>query len=219
MINVINNNWEAIFRILLASFCRGIIGYERTSKYKGAGLRTHIIVAMASGLLMVVSKYGFTDLGQHDGSRIAAQIVSGVGFLGAGVIFVKDKLTISGLTTAAGIWATAAIGMAVGSGLYILGFVSSILMVLINSFLGNPVITSIREQKSILFEIILGLDNDFDLQFFMEYNHLRLITIENLFKKDKKKLIIRANYYVDEFNIYSFRKQLEDNKIEYSINI
>ena len=88
----------------------------RKNRNKSAGIRTHAIVAMGSALMMVVSKYGFADIaeiGKFDGSRIAAQVVSGVGFLGAGIIFVRNNL-VSGLTTSAGIWATAGVGLAMG---------------------------------------------------------------------------------------------------------
>ncbi|WP_349945973.1 MgtC/SapB family protein [Lacrimispora sp. BS-2] len=108
------------FRIVVAGFLGYLIGYERTNRYKGAGMRTHAIVAMGAALMMVVSKYGFRDVPNFDASRIASQIVSGIGFLGAGVIFVKNH-SVSGLTTAAGIWATAGVGMAIGAGNYFLG--------------------------------------------------------------------------------------------------
>lgn len=130
---------EFLVRILLAGICGGIIGYERKSRNKEAGIRTHLIVASGAALIMIVSKYGFSDiLGDKgialDPSRIAVQIVTGVGFLGAGMIFMR-KNTISGLTTAAGIWATSAIGMAIGSGLYLLGIVTAVLIVLVQIIL------------------------------------------------------------------------------------
>lgn len=126
---------EYLFRIFLAAVCGAVIGYERKNRGKGAGLRTHIIVAIASALMMVISKYGFNDLAfgedfRLDPSRVASQIVSGVGFLGAGMIFVQRQ-TVKGLTTAAGIWATSGIGMAIGSGMYMLGVLTSILILVI----------------------------------------------------------------------------------------
>ncbi|WP_124065877.1 MgtC/SapB family protein [Clostridium sp. E02] len=117
-----------LFRIVIAGTFGYLIGYERKNRYKGAGMRTHAIVAMGAALMMVVSKYGFSDVAKFDSSRIAAQIVSGIGFLGAGVIFVKNN-SVSGLTTAAGIWATAGVGMAIGSGAYYLGCGSGLLLV------------------------------------------------------------------------------------------
>lgn len=125
---------EFFARILVAAICGGLIGYERNNRLKEAGIRTHLIVALAAALIMVVSKYGFTDVTSARGvaldpSRIAAQIVTGVGFLGAGMIFVRNE-TVSGLTTAAGVWATAGIGMAIGAGLYFLGIAASLLIIL-----------------------------------------------------------------------------------------
>ncbi len=125
---------EFFGRLVLAGLCGAAVGYERKRSMKGAGIRTHFIVAMAAALVMLVSKYGFMDVATLPGhsvdtSRVAASVVSGVGFLGAGLIFVR-KYTINGLTTAAGIWATSAIGMAVGGGMYILGVMGTLTLLL-----------------------------------------------------------------------------------------
>ena len=122
---------EFFFRILIAGICGGLIGYERNNRLKEAGIRTHLIVALAAALIMVVSKYGFSDVTTLKGvaldpSRIAAQIVTGVGFLGAGMIFVRNQ-TISGLTTAAGVWATAGIGLAAGAHMYMVAAAATVL--------------------------------------------------------------------------------------------
>ena len=125
-------------RILLACLCGACIGFERSKRLKEAGIRTHIIVCCAASLLMIVSKYGFADLTDAAGivfngtrgadpARIAAQVVSGISFLGAGVIF-KNGNTIKGLTTAAGIWATAGIGLAIGSGMLVVGIFSTVVI-------------------------------------------------------------------------------------------
>ena len=108
--------------LVTATVCGAAIGVERTLRQKEAGIRTHIIVAMGSALIMIVSKYGFFDivgLADHvnlDGSRLAAQVVTGISFLGAGIIVYKG--TVKGLTTAAGVWTTAGIGLAAGAGMY-----------------------------------------------------------------------------------------------------
>jgi len=130
---------EFLIRIVIASLCGALIGLERTRRFKEAGIRTHILVACASALMMVVSKYGFADLvsGGHflagtdgaDASRIAAQVICGISFLGAGVIF-KHGSSVRGLTTAAGIWATAGIGIAIGAGMYLEGIFVTILVML-----------------------------------------------------------------------------------------
>ncbi len=125
-----SREWGYLLRIFVACLCGGVIGIERTLRQKDAGFRTHLIVALGSALMMVISKYGFEDSVSFDASRVAANIITGISFLGAGMIFVKG-INIKGLTTAAGIWATSAVGMAVGSGLYLTGIVSTILLVLI----------------------------------------------------------------------------------------
>ena len=121
---------EYLVRIFVAA-CLGIlIGSERKNRNKSAGIRTHVIVALGAALIMVVSKYGFADVEKVDSARLAAQVVSGVGFLGAGVIFVRNNL-VNGLTTAAGIWATAGVGLALGAGMYVVGISSALLVVTI----------------------------------------------------------------------------------------
>ena len=130
-----------ITRILIAGICGMIIGFERKNRLKEAGIRTHCLVACGAALMMILSKYSFfdcnsADMGVKDAdpSRIASQVVSGVGFLGAGMIFVH-KNTITGLTTAAGIWATAGIGMAIGAGMYITGGAVTVIVVIVQTIL------------------------------------------------------------------------------------
>src|SRR5436309_1242221 len=114
-------------RILMAFFLGGVIGYERETTQRPAGLRTHMLVAAGAGAFTIVSIYAFAGQGTvRDPARVAAQIVTGVGFLGAGTIW-RTSSTVRGLTTAASIWLVAAIGMLVGSGLYGLAVFSTIL--------------------------------------------------------------------------------------------
>ena len=120
---------EFILRIFVAAVLGGAIGLEREYREKAAGFRTHFLVALGSALLMIVSAYGFENAitsTEHrlDVSRIAAQVVTGIGFIGAGTI-IFQKNTIRGLTTAAGIWVTAAIGLACGGGMYVLALAST----------------------------------------------------------------------------------------------
>ncbi|MFV0313477.1 MAG: MgtC/SapB family protein [Anaerotignum sp.] len=135
----LRGNLELIIRIMIACICGAIIGYERTRRKKEAGIRTHIIVAVGSTLIMIVSKYGFYDtLYLHDLnidlSRIASNVVTGVSFLGAGVIFVK-KISIKGLTTAAGLWTTAGVGLAIGTGMYTIGVFTTIFILCVQLLL------------------------------------------------------------------------------------
>ena len=132
-------------RLLLACLCGAAIGYERTKRFKEAGIRTHIIVCCAAALFMMVSKYGFADLTAANGAnfngtrgadpaRVAAQVVSGISFLCAGVIF-KNEGVVKGLTTAAGLWFTAGLGLAVGSGMIFLGIIATVLISAIQYFM------------------------------------------------------------------------------------
>ncbi|KEK01731.1 MgtC/SapB family protein [Oenococcus oeni] len=130
---------ELLLRLIVAGVCGFAIGYERKSRLKEAGVRTHMIVALGAALIMIVSKYGFVDVVQLKGyvldpSRIAAQIVSGIGFLGAGMIFVR-KQAINGLTTAAGVWTTAGVGMAIGAKLYFIGVSTTVIVLLVQIIL------------------------------------------------------------------------------------
>ena len=129
--------WEFILRILVAALLGGAIGLEREYRAKGAGFRTHFLVALGSALLMVLSQYGFMELLRAhsdlsirlDPSRIAAQVVSGIGFIGAGTI-IFQKHVVKGLTTAAGIWVVGAIGMGCGAGLYVLSIATTVLVLI-----------------------------------------------------------------------------------------
>jgi putative Mg2+ transporter-C (MgtC) family protein len=123
---------ELLARLLLAALLGGIIGAERERLNRGAGLRTHALVSTASALAMIVSAYGFTQVLSAgrivlDPSRVAAQVISGIGFLGAGIIIFR-KNAVRGLTTAASIWAVAAIGLAAGAGLYIAALGATFIM-------------------------------------------------------------------------------------------
>ncbi len=133
-----------MIRIIVACVCGIIIGFERFNRAKEAGVRTHCIVACASALMMIISKYGFADMLAEglsqgmdvrvDPSRLAQGIVTGVGFLGAGMIYIQ-RGSIRGLTTASGIWATSGIGMAIGAGMYTVGiFATAVVLVIQYSF-------------------------------------------------------------------------------------
>lgn len=113
-----------ILRLVLAGVLGGLIGAEREYRAKVAGMRTHLLVAIGAALMLIVSRYGFD--GQGDPSRVAAQIVSGIGFIGAGAIMVQ-RHSVHGLTTAAGIWVSAGIGMAAAAGLYAIGVAATVL--------------------------------------------------------------------------------------------
>ena len=124
---------EWLLRILCSLVIGTMIGYERHARSREAGIRTHAIVAVTACVLMIISQYAFEGSAKSDPGRIAAQVVSGVGFLGAGLIYTTNGST-HGVTTAAGIWATSAIGLLFGAGMYIIGVFTGILMLVIEAF-------------------------------------------------------------------------------------
>lgn len=125
-----------LFRIVLACVCGGIIGLERQQRTKVAGTRTHMMIALVTALMMLISKYGFMDVVEIPGagldvSRVAAGIISGIGILGGGIIFTGKQGNASGITTAVGIWATLGIGMALGAGMYTLGIGTTVIVLIL----------------------------------------------------------------------------------------
>ena len=217
-------NSEYLLRIIVASICGCIIGYERKNRHKEAGMKTHAIVALGSALIMIVSKYGFSDVAPPDTSRIAAQVVSGIGFLGAGIIFVRDNNIVSGLTTAAGIWTTSGIGLCVGAGNYFVGVMSTFLMIILQWILHSKLFTSDIIQE----DITLLMKNDKDMIPYIE-EQLKIVNIDITFYQVKKvdnttlqveaSLLYKAHSYHDRYeqikNIFLENDDIISYKIEY----
>ncbi|MBR0174933.1 MAG: MgtC/SapB family protein [Bacteroidales bacterium] len=120
--------WNFILRICAAGILGGLIGLEREFRAKEAGVRTHFIVALGSALFMIISQFAFS--GRFDAARVAAQVVSGIGFIGAGVI-IFQKNAVRGVTTAAGLWVAAAIGLACGSEMYSVAIAATLMTILV----------------------------------------------------------------------------------------
>ena len=154
-----------VLDLILAALLGFFIGLERKLRDKEAGIRTHTIVAFGAALMMVISKFAFDS--EADSARVAAQIVAGIGFLGAGIIVYK-KNVVHGLTTAAGVWTTAGIGMACGGGLWLIAIIATVVLVLIQFCLHRKIFrhkkiysikivfvqdTNEREQVKALFDI------------------------------------------------------------------
>jgi putative Mg2+ transporter-C (MgtC) family protein len=161
-------HWEWYLRILIAVLCGGLIGDERRNRNKEAGIRTHSIIALSSALIMIVSKYGFADVESFDAARMAAQVVSGVGFLGAGIIFIRHG-TVSGLTTAAGMWATSGVGCCIGAGLYDVGIISTICVIGLQSMFHRGVLRRLTNHGQLI-------------QMEIEQNPSALSEIQNILK-------------------------------------
>lgn len=196
-----------VIRIVLAGICGGVIGAERTLRQKDAGFRTHIIVAMGSALMMVISKYGFFDIVEREGvsadvSRIAANIITGISFLGAGMIFVKG-FSIKGLTTAAGIWVTSAVGMAIGAGMYVVGFVSVVMLLLVQIIFHRFLIGFDKVlANDTLTPCFIQLDNTPDainaLKSFMKANGIHISDSTVDVSADNTLLTVRMNVQLEK---------------------
>ena len=136
---------EFILRLFVASLIGAVIGFERKYRAKGAGIGTHVLVSIGAALFMIVSQHGFVGAARFDAARVAAGVVSGIGFLGGGII-IKQQNRVSGLTTAAGLWVTAAMGLSIGSGMYILG-IAATLIVLIWADITNMITHKIGKRQ------------------------------------------------------------------------
>jgi len=199
--NFIENNFtllqlEYFIRIVLASFCGFFIGLERSKRQKEAGLRTHIILAMGCSLLTIVSKYGFADVMNLsvEPSRIASNIVTGIGFLGAGVIFVRGG-SVRGLTTAAGIWATAGIGIAIGCGLYGIGIATTIVLMIV---------------QVVIHKLFPSLESTFTIELYIKANsEVKLIDIINEY--------VNKNHIV--INSFKLKKNINENELKVNIRV
>lgn len=172
-------DWMLLLDLLLSVLLGFVIGYERKLRSKEAGIRTHTIVCFGAALMMVISKHAFD--GSADSARVAAQIVSGVGFLGAGMIVYRQH-EVHGLTTAAGVWATAGIGMACGAEQYILAAGATLILVFVQAILHLP-LRPLVQKKSYSVRIVFIQKTDENLK------------IKELFGTDRfnKLVITREN--------------------------
>ena len=198
-------NFEFLIKMVLATVMGVIIGFERKSRNKGAGIRTHAIVSLASALMTIVSKYGFFDIVEYDAARVAAQVVSGIGFLGTGLIFIKNN-AVNGLTTAAGIWATAGIGLAMGAGLYAVAIFGTLLIVIIQILMHKDTFLS-KDHLTITFEI--SLEDSFntirEIRNCLERFKLEIQNVE-IIKKSRTVIVRFYTFVPADFE----REHLED---------
>lgn len=191
-------SYDFIIRILAAAVIGGVIGLEREYRAKEAGFRTHFLVALGSALFMVVSQFGFeqTDGGTGnvslDPSRVASQVVTGIGFIGAGII-IFQKHAVRGLTTAAGLWVTSAIGLACGSGLYFLAFITMILVLIC---------------LEVLYFIVRGVES----------KHIS-VTFSSLSKDMVTEIIDTLKNEGLEVKSYHIKHSYDDNATHYKMNV
>lgn len=202
---------DYLLRLFIAAVCGMAIGYERKNRMKEAGIRTHFIVAIGAALIMIISKYGFQDqIGwpnmSLDPSRIAAQVVTGVGFLGAGVIFMQ-KQTIVGLTTAAGVWVTAAIGLSIGSGLYFVGIAATVITILGQILLHGKIrFLSSPRTETLMLQIVDNADAIKLLQDIFEDNEIIIINLKS--KRDEKYSLINVEVVIRVYESFNMTKFL-----------
>lgn len=178
---------EFVLRLFIASILGSIIGLDREYRAKEAGYRTHFLVSLGSALIMIVSQYGFDEVLQKPGmdldpSRIAAQVVTGIGFIGAGTIILHKQI-VRGLTTAAGIWATSGIGLAIGAGMYTLGISATIL-----TLIGLEVLSLIFKSVGMKSSIV-------------EFSTNNKETLNRLSKKFNSKNFLIVSFQMNEKNI------------------
>lgn len=166
-----------VLRLVISAILGFAIGFERKARYKEAGVRTHTIVTVGSCIIMLVSKYGFEGA---DSARVAAQIVSGIGFIGAGMIVYKRQ-AIQGLTTAAGIWTTAGVGMAVGAGMYVLAVVATVLIIVMQCVMHLPY-SVFKKKRYVQMKIVFicrGKENETIKNIFEVENFTRINVTRN----------------------------------------
>lgn len=186
--------YEMVFRLFIACVFGGIVGLEREKNDSPAGFRTHILVSLGSALVMILSMYGFNDFAtvNKDPARLAAQVVSGIGFLGAGTI-LRDKTSVKGLTTAASLWVVAAIGLAAGAGFYVASCFVTVL-------------------------VFLTLERSVETYFFRNSQTLKVVAINGTCKVKEINRLLEAHSIVPQ-NISMTLLKEENNRttIEYKV--
>ncbi|MGL4772661.1 MAG: MgtC/SapB family protein [Clostridium sp.] len=191
-----------LLRLILALICGGVLGFERGIKKRPAGFRTYMLVCVASALVMITNEFILKQYPNVDPSRMGAQVISGIGFLGVGTIIVTGKNKVKGLTTAAGLWASACIGLAIGIGFYV-GAILGCIIIFIAMDLLNGVekyITSSRYEFSIYVEFGSIVDMEKFLVYVKEQS-LEILDME--IKKSKKDNEVRV---LGTFTIKSKKK-------------
>ena len=178
--------WETVTRLLIAVICGGLIGIERGKKHRPAGFRTHMIVCVGAALTMILGEYiaVMLDVWQvtsisTDITRFGAQVINGIGFLGAGTIIITGKQQIKGITTAAGLWASACMGLAIGAGFYLGAFVgclSILITIIVFSRLENFILSHSRNVN--LYIECEGLDNIAEIAGVLKSHEVRIFDVE-----------------------------------------
>ena len=205
-------------RIVLACGCGAVIGVERSHRLKEAGVRTHLLVCCTAALVIIISKYGFADLINEKGAeffgvrgadpaRIAAQVVSAISFLCAGVIFKQGSM-IKGLTTAAGLWATAGIGLALGAGMFPLGIFTTVMVLLTQIIMHRLPIMNDHYQNNHI-EITVADDASFRSALTQQLKDWHAQVIENSITLNQDgttsySIVVKMNNSITQEDIFAF---------------
>ena len=219
------NFGSVCFRLVLAILCGGVIGFERAKKLQAAGFRTYILVCLGSTIAMITNEFISLSTNMGDGARLGAQVISGIGFLGAGPILVTSRNQIRGLTTAAGLWACACLGLSVGIGFYTLAIFGTLVISIVLAIL--PKIESTFNRKSNFFEIHIEFQTRENLKQFINLirqMNFQVISIEHnsaysasglsvytiSLKVLEKKKRINHQEYLDAFSKLEYVNYVEE---------
>ncbi len=219
------NFGSVIFRLVLAVLCGGVIGFERAKKHQAAGFRTYILVCLGSTIAMLTNEFISRATNMGDGARLGAQVISGIGFLGAGTILVTSRNQIRGLTTAAGLWASACLGLSIGIGFYTLAIFGTIVISVVLAIL--PKIESKFNRASAYFEIHIEFQTRENLKQFINLirqMNFQVVSIEHnpaysasglsvytiALKVNEKKKKIHHQEYLDIFSKLDYVNYVEE---------
>lgn len=207
------NVWSITIRLLIAGLFGGVIGIERTTKKHAAGLRTYILVCIGACMAMLTNQFIYETYGVGDVARIGAQVISGIGFLGAGTIIVTSRSRIKGLTTAAALWACACMGLAVGIGFYTLAVIGFVIIFTSLTFL--PVLENYFTRHTNNYEIHIEFDSSDNLKLFIKYireRNMKIKSIERNMAYDSSGLSVYTIYISQdkEFHFGNHAQIIED---------
>lgn len=214
---------DFILRLVVAGLLGAIIGLDREIRAKETGFRTHFLVSLGSALIMIVSQYGFSEIAtmqnvSFDPSRVAAQVVSGIGFIGAGTIIIQKKF-VRGLTTAAGLWATAGIGLAIGAGMYWVGIAATLLTLIGLEFL-SIVFKSFAFHTTAIIYSTDKQENLVKVTDKIQQNKQQIVSYSSEKELIGESLFIRVNIVVktknknDEYELFHFIQTLPNVTVE-----